>query len=107
MSKFNRIECRKLQPGNIIRSGDEGYVVKEIEVKGRHLEISLQGTGKIIEASPDKKVYIEKVEELFDFDEAPTGMYGWQDDGSYMTESGVVCTASEMENAAYSGAEFD
>lgn len=31
---------------------------------------------------------------------------GWAEDGSYTTSSGVTYTAEEMENAAYSGADF-
>lgn len=109
MSSFSRIRCRDLEPGNIIRSGKEGYVVKEIEVVGRHLEISLIGANEIIKASPSQKIYVEKPEDFFDFDADPTPPTptGWSDDQStYITPDGIVYTDEEIMCAAYDGADF-
>lgn len=109
MSKLIQIRCKDLEPGNIIRSGKEGYVVKEIEVVGHHLEISLIGANEIIKASPSQKIYVEKQDDFFDFDDDPTPHTptGWSDDQStYTTPDGIVHTEEEIMNAAYDGADF-
>lgn len=105
MSKLIQIQCKDLEPRNIIRSGNEGHVVKEIEVVGRHLEISLMGANEIIKASPNQKIWVQKEDDFFDFDDRPSELKGWSEDGSYMTASGISYTADEMFLAAYSGCE--
>lgn len=107
MSKLIQIRCKDLEPRNIIRSGNEGHVVKEIEVVGRHLEISLMGANEIIKASPNQKIWVQKEDDFFDFDDTPLELKGWSEDGStYTTPAGDTYTEEEIMNAAYDGADF-
>lgn len=90
MSKFDRIECRELKPGNIIRSGKEGYAVKDIEIEGSSLVISFLGTKETITVSPGDKAYIEIEDQFIDIGLEPAEViaaawesvseWGWESD---------------------------
>lgn len=55
-----------------------------------------------VEATDEEIAACEAAVALASGEPAEVVTPGWQDDGSYTTESGVTYTADEMENAAWS-----
>lgn len=105
---FAQVKVEDLQPGGIIRSGREGYNVQSVETRDGAIVIHL-GASEALVVPPGTLAWVEVRDPIVDLSIEPTEVTearGWAEDGSYTTPSGITYTAEEMENAAYSGADF-
>lgn len=72
MTRILRVQAVELSLGDIIRSGDDGYVVKSIGTSELNLEIRLWGMRDLLTVSPDTKVWVERADPfIIDLDLVP------------------------------------